>query len=107
MLEIRILIVSVFRFGGFRSNVSSYFSKAKIRLQSFFMLITTQLCFLALLEVLSEGVPTLVLGKAYRGTVGVLAFRSWCRTIMARLRPVTSLGVFEHLSVTGGLPTAA
>jgi hypothetical protein len=49
----------------------AYSSKEKMRFQSFFMLITTQAFFVALLRSSSENVPTVVSGRA----VGVLALR--------------------------------
>ena len=55
---------------GFRLRAhwrSAYSSKEKIRFQSFFMLITTQAFFVALLRSASEKVPTVVSGRCTAG----------------------------------------
>jgi hypothetical protein len=48
-------------------GVRFYWSKGKMRFQSFFMLITTQAFFVASVRSASENVPTLVFGSPAAG----------------------------------------
>src|SRR5215510_1672127 len=84
-----------------------HFSKAKIRFQSLFILITTHPCFFASSYSACVNVPTFVSGSANAGPYAYSRFASSCSTSMVRRSPSPALVYSNICRSPVELPNAA